>query len=383
VKVEVRDSTVLRSLRPLEVAAYLRSRGWEARQLVGERASVWGRAQDEDVELLLPADRDLADFAARMADVLRALAAVEDRSQLEILRDLAQSAHDVIRVRAAVDVPGDFTIALEAGTDLLDHARDMLLAAASATAERRAYFPTRKPSAAVDYMGRVRLGQTEPGSYVLTLLSPVSPTLRGGPQPDLGLEDPFERRVTLTLARSLSALHAAASDAAATGMFAGFDRAVEQGVTANLCEAVAGMAEGLGSTADLGIAISWSPTRPVDLGPTHVRFGSDIAPVVREAARIIRAAAPIDDYQVVGIVIRLEQRPNAAPDRAWVLTITEGSPRSVGMTLRPEDRDAAIVAYRDRLPVSAVGRLTRSGPLFTLEEARDFRVVDLEASPLR
>jgi hypothetical protein len=381
VKVEIRDPSVLRSLRPLEVISYLRSRGWEQTARLGDRGSVWSLLDAPEVEILLPHDRGLADFAARMADVLRGLSAAEDRSELAVLSDLTQAAHDVIRLRAALEGSRDGTIPLEAGAELVEHARAMMLAAASATAERRSYFPTRKPGPAVTYMSQVRLGQTEIGSYVVTLLSPVSPVLAWGPQPDLGLDDPFERRVVVTLARSLEAMREATTAAATTGRLDGFLAAVETGVTANLCDAIAGMTSGIGPLADLAVAISWSPSRPAEREPTAVRFGSDAAPVIQEAARLLRESAPIDDYRVLGLVVKLEQKPGQAPDRAWILSVAEETPRTVVMELEADARDMAIAAYKDRTPVMAVGRLIRNGPFFQLSRLRDFRTIPTPTLP--
>lgn len=376
-KVDIRDASVLQRLRPFDVVSYLRATGW--RRGGGEaRATIWLRDGDEPAEILVPEDRGLADFAARMADVLETLALVERRSQLEILHDLTIAGHDVIRLRANAGDSGDGTIAIDAGTELIDNARDMLLAAAAATAERRSYFPTRKPAIAMDYMDRVRLGQTEFGSYVVTLLSPVSPSLSSTAQQDLGLmEPPYERKVTMTLARALDALRRAAADAASTGTDASFQSAVEDGVTANLCSAIAGMTEQLGNAAELEIGLSWSPARPLTHdAPAKVRFGSDAAPLLREAARIMKDASPIEDYKVVGLVVGLKQRPEETQGRVQILSVSEEAPRSIRMTIDPSNYADAIRAHENRLPVMATGQLVRQGPVYTLEGVSDFMVLE-------
>ena len=57
----------------------------------------------------------------------------------------------------------------------MERARDLVLAAACAAITKRAYFATRKPTKATDYLSRVRMGQTERGSYVLTIRSDGMP----------------------------------------------------------------------------------------------------------------------------------------------------------------------------------------------------------------
>jgi hypothetical protein len=382
VKVDIRDSTALRALLPLDVAAYLRARGWSQVEQQ-PRASVWALTDDPDVEVQLPADRAFADFAERMADVLRTISEVEARSQLEVLADLKESGYDVVRLRAQTALTEIGTIALNAGVELIDHGRDMLLAAASAAAERRGFFPTRKPAAAVDYMDRVRLGRTEVGSYVVTLLSPVAPALRGGFQQALDLEEPFDRRVVVMLARSLEALRLAANEAVTRGSFDRFQESVEDGVTSNLCTAVAGMTEGLGDGGELAVSVSWSSVRPVTQDvPRTTRFGPDVAPIIREAARIIRAAAPVEDHHAVGFVVRLDQRPDAINGRIGVLSVgADQSTRTVFMTLEQDQYAVALRAHGDKLPVSVVGRLVRVGHLYQLDDPHDLRIIDAGQEP--
>ncbi len=64
---------------------------------------------------------------------------------------------------------------------------------------------------ASDYMQRVRLGQTEHGSFVVTLLAPVPPLLQIPLDPAwTPLDDePFDRRVTRRLMDALDACRAA------------------------------------------------------------------------------------------------------------------------------------------------------------------------------
>ena len=211
--------------------------------------------------------------------------------------------------------------------------------------------------------------------------SPVAPSLDGGPQPDLGFEDPFERRAVVTLTRALRAARDAASEATATGSLSGFLEAVDVGLTANLCSAVASMSIDVGNGADLVVAVSFSPTRPAEEEIASVRFTPDAGPLIKEAAKVLRETAPVDDYFVLGLVLKLEQKPGQAPDRAWIVSVADESPRTVVLTLDEQDREVAIAAFRDRTPVSAMGRLTRNGPFFQLSLVRDFRAVATAAIP--
>jgi hypothetical protein len=284
-KVEVRDPDTLRNLRPLDVVAYLRAKGWRKEADLDDKGSLWFNSADgTEVDVTLPMRRDLADYALRMGELLRNLSVAEQRSELEILRDLATTTADLIRVRAQSHITGNGTLPLQQAVTFVERSRDMMLSAACAALDKRAYFAKRKPQQAMDYLQELRMGQSEEGSYILTILSPVAPGLRA--QGELLPMEPYGRLVVRTLVEALDALEQAARSAVTNGEMAPFTEAVSQGVSANLCEAVVGLAQ-VSSTEALDVQVSWSRARqPVEqMAQTRLRLGSDSIPIIGEAAR--------------------------------------------------------------------------------------------------
>ena len=87
--IDVRDPNVIRALRPLEVVAYLRSRGWAQQPATSTKASTWTIAVEKDeFEAMVPLDEALRDYALRMAEVLQAVSAVEGRPPVQVYVDL-------------------------------------------------------------------------------------------------------------------------------------------------------------------------------------------------------------------------------------------------------------------------------------------------------
>lgn len=372
-KATIDDPDALRALGPLDLTAYLRSTGWRQVDRLADKGVVWtwSSTNGGEFEILLPLSRDLADFVPRMADALSTLERSEKRSRLEILRDLTTAPADVIRICAQQAEARDGTIPLDDGVELVQRARDMLMAAACAAVQPRAYFPTRKPAEAVAYMARVRLGQTERGSYVMTLLSRVPPSLEPAKsgQTHLDVEEPFERKVTQTLARALTAVRQAAQDWATTGHFEAFQNAVQKGVSANLCEALAGMAGGSGVADGLEVSFTWSRLRPLETDePRRISLSADTIPVVQEAARIFRETSPRADFDLVGVVISLHRPDPQQPGRVTVLGFVDQAARRVGLELAGSDYELAIQAHRDHRPIRCLGQLVKIGHQFELQK---------------
>lgn len=380
-KASVRDFDALTAMKPLEVASYLRVRGWRREMEIDGKASIWLSPPEDgrgEADITLPLQRDLGDFALRMGDVLRTLAEVEQRSELEILDDVQMTtSNDLIRIRAPSRDADSGSLPLDLAVAFVERSRDMVLAAACAAITKRSYFATRKPTRAMDYLSRVRMGQTEQGSYILKILSPVPPAL--APEGELPLEleppEPYERQVTRTLAEGLVAMERAASHAASSGGMGAFDQAVGQGVSANLCEAVAGLSA-VSPGQGLDVHIAWSRTRPAALSmPSRIFFGSDSIPLIQEAARHFKDTASVEDIEVQGFVTRLARAPQDVPGEITLEGLVDGELRRIAVQLAGEVYSKAIQAHEQRQRVACAGDLVKERGGFRLQNPRHFKIL--------
>lgn len=377
--VDVRDVKAVQMLRPLEVAVYLRAKGWIEQKPFSPKASVWTLSESkQEYEVLIPLDQAVRDYSLRMGDILRTLASVEERSPSQIYTDLLTTCADVIRIR--IDDPDlqDGTLPIEFHAQIARKARDLVLAAACAATEHRSVWHTRKPVQAVEHVKKMRIGQTERGSYIMTLISRVSPALHVkniGTQPEI--EAPFERRVIQTLATSLDHLDRAAQTAAFSGEFASFDEAVSKGVNANLCDAVVGLCGDNDPQRNLEFTFSWSAARPVEpQTPSRVRFSADRIPVIREAARVMRDRAPVGDFELEGAVVKLDRQPGQLTGRITVVGQVGGKPKRVILELSDPGYQLALEAHQLDRDLRCVGLLIRDGRSYTLQSPRDIAVDD-------
>ncbi len=375
-KVAVQDLATLRALMPLELAAYLRSNGWRQEADLGGKGGLWlfQSSDGREYDVTLPARRDLADYALRMSEVLGTLAAVERRSQLDVLRDIQTTTADLVRVRAPSRDAENGTLPLDQAVAFVECSRDMLLAAACAAIDKRPFFAKRKAQQAMDYLGHVRMGQTERGSYVLTILSPVAPELRPAQGTFLPVEpeDPYERSVMRTLMNALEALDRASREAAVGGNMTAFQSAVSRGVSANLCDAVVGLSA-VSPGDGLDIQVSWSRTRPVDPEtPSRVVLGNDSIPIIGEAARQFREIAPLEDAEIEGFVTRLDRGREAKEGDVTIEASVEGKLRRIVLRLGTETYSQAVQAHDERRPVRCTGELVKEGRGYRLKDPRHF-----------
>jgi len=373
-KAEITDQESLRSLRPLDVTSYLHSTGWNLASDLSDKASLWTLAGNHDLEVLVPKRQAFGDYAIRVSDILSALSSVEKRSQLSVYADIAAIWSDLVRFRSPSRDVDQGTIALRAGVEFFEGARDALLAAACSAVVKKGNYPTRKPQQASDYIERVRLGQTERGSFVVTLLCPVTPKLNSATE-GIFADDPFERKVTKTLMGSLEALKQASQHAAASADFGPFQEAIQDGVSANLCSAISRLG-GASLEGGLEISVSWSRSRgPESTTPRRIFIEPDALPVIQEAARLFREREPREEFNLVGFVEELRRLETDPVGRVRIAGLVDGAARRVSVDFDEPQYQIASEANTQRRIVSCTGALVKRGRSFSLLDPRDLVIV--------
>lgn len=354
-KARITDADALTAISPASLSAFARAEGWGRQESYADKADIYVRSGQP--ELLIPRHSRLGDYPNVVAQLIAIFADALGADELAIYRDLVCADRDVVRVRASEGID-DGAIGLEAGVRLVSQAKEMLLSAACAVRNPQPFFRAGANREATDYLDRVKLGQTEHGSFVVTMLSPVPPMI----QPELdpswaALEDePTERAVTRRLMDALQHAQSAA-ELAVSGQTDAFNRAVTFGVSANLCESVAELI----SVADgVEVSTTWARTRPTPEAQRKVQFSASDAETLREAARVFRLKEPRPDVALYGWVTKLNRPETAEQGQVTVKTFIDEKMQSVSAMLDDELYRLALKAHDDRMPVILRGDLERT-----------------------
>ena len=360
-KVGIRDRGALLAVSPAALSAYARAAGWSRQERYRVHSDIY--AGEGLPEIIVPQTEHLGDYASVVATLIDTFAAVADQDETTVYRDLVTADRDVVRVRA-IDGDHSGSLSVDAGADLVCSARDMVLAAACSLVNPRPFYRPGANREAADYIGRVRLGQTDQGSFVVTLLSPVvSPPIQMLLPGSIGAgDDPFERRVTRRLAEALTGARKATDDTNG-GNANAFPAAVRHGVSANLCDALATLTETL---PKLDVSVVWARTHPRNELRTEVRFATHDGPILREASRALRIREPQPGVVLVGLVQRLARGETDTDGTVTLRTSIDGQNQSVVVVLPRSDYHRAIQAHKQRAPVVMRGDLERMGQRWRL-----------------
>src|SRR5262249_37714812 len=159
---------------------------------------------------------------------------------------------DILRFREMSPDAEAGNLPFDHAVQLINATRRLLLSVAHSVLVPQPYHPRLSRTEAEEFVSRCRLGQTERGSFVLNVACPLESQLS---LPGLASE-PFTRRVTNLLMRSLAALARAADTARADDLL---DQTRNPGISANLCESLL-MLRPSGNRASLTVSAAWSRT---------------------------------------------------------------------------------------------------------------------------
>lgn len=375
----------LKTVSPTEISAYLRSNGWTIHNYRAEQPGITFIKNDTNSchDVFLPKRTDFADYSYRIQDILEELQAIEKRTAEKILYDIRYTSYDVLRFKVPHAASAIGELPLEGNFKLIDGAKEIISAAtivAGQTHAERKPFYARRTGAASDFLNRVRVAQSEVGSYILKMTIAIPPAVQQTlPLPEgqeaIMAADPFERKVTRTLMESLSGCITASDEAILSGTVDPLLSKYQFGINANLLSGIAKIGE-IYETNDFEVLASWSGNRisPITT-PRRASFSSDQMIFFKEAARILREHSPLDDYRLVGNVVKLEGENRNTAGRVTVAAAVEGKLKNVRISLDAPTYAVAYDAHGAGTTITCIGDLKRSGKIYTLENTRNFAVV--------
>lgn len=370
----MKGTSFLKSLitvSPEQIRGYLVHNGWAEDGEIKEIATIWHRLPDDsDFEILSPENKNLRDYPERVRDLLFVLAEYEDRGVEDVLRDISRFFADLIRVRVVHDDVEGGTIPLEDGVLLIEKTLEILGAATLSTLSKKRYFSGSRPQVASDFISKARLGQTEVGSYIVNVIAPIDI-----PKQQLFKSSSFSRLVITTLARSLDAIQKVIDNSKPDNDPSAVDQAVDQGVSANLCDALIGLA-GVHKSRDFSISISFSKSEPTELGiESNFSFTSSSVPTLERTSEYLKANYVIKNLRILGMVTKLDRDAAEDNGKVTVTAFVDEKNRNVTFELSGDDYLEAIHAHESKRQVECYGDIHISPKSAKLVNTHGFRVI--------
>ncbi|WP_430997244.1 hypothetical protein [Klebsiella quasipneumoniae] len=352
---------------------YLILKGWVLFSKSPNVANVWRYEKNDNYEILQPVRADLKDYSNRVVDIINALSESENKSKDEVVRELDNISNDIISLRVIHDDVANGEIPFADGLILFSKTKDLMLSAArSVVKPQRGRYSGKNPEVVDRFFNSLKLGQTQVGSYVLNLVSPIY--WEDDVQEDY-CKVPFSRTVTERLMYSIEKLSNAVDKYKECGDLKVFESIINDGVNATLCSAIIGLS-GLNKSRVVEITVlksviadaSNSDITKVSITPEKIKY-------IEEAESYYSSNYTVKGYNLVGSVIRLNRDINSS---GGVVTIVESSEnnRKVTVELDEEHYNEAIKAHENKYEnARLVGMLIVTPKTTKLVDVSEFHIL--------
>jgi len=371
-KALVTDRAALSSVSPASLKDYLTTKGWAERLSISQDIKLWKRSK---AEIIVLERSDFEDYPLRISEALNCLEKLESRSQLQIIRDIYTSSYDVIRIRNKSQHVHDGSIPYDQGLEFNAGAKELIQSVACSVADPKPHYLTRKPQRSQEFMKKLRLGQTEQGSYILTILNPVL-ALQPGEQCELLSIPPYERKVTTMLSVALTKANAAAISYRDTGDYSEFFDGIKHGISANFLDSISRISA-TSPNQDIDFKISWSRNRPAPNNiDTEISISTNTVQVFTNASSILKEREAEKEYNMRGVVIRLQKEKYSKTGKATVLDISSGAPRKITIELTEQQYQLAIDAHKKYKVIQCIGEISKRGRTYTLINQGNLNILE-------
>jgi len=367
-----------RLVTPRALASYAEGLGWQKVPGVNGGIAAYTNPREGKRQLVVPADADLDDYADRAAEAVVRLAEFEKRPAREVLEHLLLPPADVLSFRVVSPETETGDVPLEVGGEVIEGARNGLLAVAHSVLDPQPFFGRMRREEAKRFLSKCRMS-TGRGSFVLSVACPLDLPLHIP-----GMEaEPYARRVTGLFVDALAAL---ASAPQVINPFALANPNHTPGVSANLCEALLRLRPE-GNRSHVTVSAAWSrallpKNRPANVS---VRFDQEAFELIETIAPQLRTRPEPKAGWYIGFVEELRgaavgDDPRPAGEVRLTLFI-EGEPLRARANLNAEDYALAGEAHLANEAVHMRGELLRLPRLNHLQNIEHFYPLEFDEEP--
>ena len=338
----------------IDLRRYAESHGWRLRTRWLDRVLVYEHGDTSEV-MKIPLESDFADYYELLADAIVRLAETEGRAAESVYRDVREAEFDIVRIRTMVHTSGEVYPNLAEGRSVLRGAYSAFRTLAQFVQRGpRPLYNGRLASKVAEYMNQLRLGHSEVGSFVYTLMSPVE--VRFSTQEEMWNDD-LPRKVTIAFEDTLVAMKAGVLEALASDSDDPLTNRIESGVSSNMLRAISDI---LAQDEEVAFSIEFSQRakRSSRLG-AGLTFPSGSREIIQSAAKSLGERATLNDIQVEGYVKQIDVTEPQERYGVKILALVDGRNRTVTAEFGREDWDVLSRAAGDDIPIKFIADLRR------------------------
>ncbi|MCT9139113.1 hypothetical protein [Streptomyces violarus] len=360
-----------------QIRTYLQAKGWES-QPPGAAGTIWHL---DGAMIGVPAVND----PGIASGIVERIARQEQRSPKDVALSIRYHLMDVTYLRAANDYAITDTIPFEAASTVITSARKLLRAVGTTAWNERGEIGGNYARQGDAVLRRARMDHTQEGSFIIPILVPLShmEDVPGAAPQEADLElfqaapEPFERRVTRTLAQSLMAVKEIIVEPESSPTVGDLHAVVARGVSREFCTALAKILTEP-SVSEFETSFAWASSVPApETMPSAVSIESDASEKIEEAAGKLKRHRIDSTSTFSGNIVELRHVGDDPFGIATISTVRRGRRSEIRVRLPYETYQEAIIWHRARRVVIVDGEVKHGvGRRLVVDNPVDCRPID-------
>lgn len=356
-------------IKHTEMAKYLKDLGWK--EIESKRPNVKIFQQlvgDELYQANIPASRDLGDYNFAMYQAVEQIAKWSNKSTEHVLLELLNPLSDIIRFQVKEASVESGTIKVEDAIKLYENAKKLVTAAAMDYYKPSQYHLGRPDSIIQELIQNCRFGQTEIGSYIVSLVLPFTKELEDGKVVQMNLfgEEADKvnsptRNVTNKIITSIQTIKETIDNGTFTEMMLSQKDNQPPPISVNFLEALSSIGI-YQEDSEVNISVKWAPTvKGNKANVDSVSLTSDHYKPIEAVVQSIKSKRA-DEKEFVGKISKLKASPNVDKRTEGEITLVYLDEINKACTakvlLQKEDYHVATEAHDLGKTVKVIGKLS-------------------------
>jgi hypothetical protein len=353
------------------LSKYLRDKGWKSLEnLPGNRNFYCFQKpyKDDFLQIDVPMRSDLIDFNECMLQACEQISQEEQRGIEGVVFDLLNPMADILRFHAQSDNIKNGTLPIEDALQFFENSKKLVLASAGDLILPRTYRLRKYPESANALVDQCRFGQTEIGSYVVTLVCPLVQEEQGK-MVQMSLFDELDetafcltRKTVNKLLTSLALVKETIDQGKSLDTL--IDSKSSNFVSVNFLESLSNM--GLENPGSLiQTSVKWAPTVTQNrVEQSNVAIGNEYFEVIHSKVQAYKNKVDSVLFDQVGKISKTWAEPDLAQRKEGTIQLIyltkEGQARSISIVLSPENYDTALEAHKLGKTVRVTGTMANN-----------------------
>lgn len=375
------DLTV--KISPLAFAKYLKDTGWEVFQSKKTYIKIFQYEKGHDFfQVIIPMEKRLHDYREAMLKAVETVAKAENRSVEQVLLYLLNPNTDILKIRLDKKDVEAGNILMDDAIRIYDHAKKLLAATALDILHPKKYHQGRMDDCVLKFLAGCRFGQTEIGSYVVSVVCPFAELDENEDYKQLSIFSDEEqcansltRQVTNRVMKNIAYIKEQIDNGEMNKLIIQDESQI---ISANFYEALGGLNLD-SSEADVEFIAEWSPiVKNTGYTEDRILLTHDYYQPIEIAIGKLKEETN-RSTKIIGRIKKLESSPDVQKRKIGKITVVyldeNDKPKTVTANLNKNEYDRAIKAHERGCHIEIVGEMS-SGKRPFMSSCESFTVIE-------